>query len=420
MRARSASLTRALGLVDCVGIGVGAVVGAGLFVVLGIAAGVAGPAFILSFIPAAIAATCNGLSSAQLARRYPEAGGTYRYGYEVLHPLAGFSAGWMFLASKIAAGAVVAQGLAAYLARFWPGLDPRLAALIALTLLLGFNVLGIQKTGRLNLVIVGVTLLCLLGFILLGLPAQRRENWQPFMPEGWGGVLRGAALLFFAFTGYARIATLGGEVREPARLIPRAISLTLVIATLLYLAVAVVAIGAAGAPMLAATSAPLEQAAGQFSSGLGLRLILVGGTSAMLGVLLSQLLGVSRMFYAMGERGDMPPLFTRLSGRGVPLAGLLVTYVVIAVLIVTGGLAPISAAASFTILLYYGICNLSALRQPASERLVPRWVPALGLVSCLVLALSLPPLTMLSGLIILAVGHLLRLVYRRLRPAPVA
>src|SRR5690606_9469973 len=299
-------LRRELGLLDAVGIGFGAIIGAGIFVVTGIAAGIAGPAFLAGLLLAGVAATANALSSAQLATAYPFAGGTYEYGYRVLNPAAGFAAGWLFLASKIAAASTVALGLGSYLTRLAPAVPPRAVAVGAVVLFTVLNHLGIRRSSRANLVIVALTLASLLLFIVVGAGAFRPENLRPFMPEGWRGVLEAAALLFFAYTGYARIATLGEEVRDPGTTIPRAVLITIGGAILLYLGVAVVAVGAVGARSLGATAAPLHAAADATGTGWLATVVSIGGLTAMMGVILSQLLGLSRMVFAMARRGDLP------------------------------------------------------------------------------------------------------------------
>src|SRR5688572_11917846 len=173
---RKSGLRRDLRLVDAVGVGLGAIIGAGIFVVTGVAAGVAGPAFLVGLLIAGVAATCNALSSAELAASYPQSGGTYEYGYRLLHPLLGFSAGWMFLASKLAAGGTVALGFGSYFSKLVPFVAPRTAAVIAVILLTVANMFGIKKAGRLNTVIVGVTLLALLAFVVAGISSFELAN----------------------------------------------------------------------------------------------------------------------------------------------------------------------------------------------------------------------------------------------------
>ncbi|MDQ3556787.1 MAG: amino acid permease, partial [Gemmatimonadota bacterium] len=368
--AASGGLRRELGLLDAVGVGFGAIIGAGIFVVTGVAAGIAGPAFLVGLFVAAIAATCNALSSAQLAAEYPQAGGTYEYGYRVLSPWAGFAAGWMFLASKTAAAGTVALGLAGYLDALIPGLHPRSVAVGAIVAFTALNYFGVRRSSRANLAIVAVSLASLLLFVVAGAAAFRMENLVPFAPMGWRRVMESAALLFFAYTGYARIATLAEEVREPRRTIPRATVITIAGAVLLYFAVALVAVGALGAGGLSATSAPLRAAALAFPYPWVATAVSVGGVTAMLGVILSQLLGLSRMGFAMARRGDLPPFLERIHPRyGVPGRAVLLIGAIAAVVAATGTLRGVASAASFAILIYYGIANLAALRMHRDAKL---------------------------------------------------
>ena len=406
-------LRRDLGLLDAVGIGFGAIVGAGIFVVTGIAAGIAGPAFLIGLFIAALAAACNALSSAQLAAEYPEVGGTYEYGYQVLSPWAGFAAGWMFLTSKTAAAGTVALGLAGYAAALLPGVPPRWLAVAAVIVFTAVNYFGVRRSSRANLAIVAVSLGALLLFVVVNASAFRLVNLRPFAPAGARGVLESAALLFFAYTGYARIATLGGEVRDPRRTIPRAIVITIVGAVLLYFAVAIVAVGAVGAPALAATAAPLHAAAEASSPTLA-TIVATGALTAMLGVILSQLLGLSRMMFAMARRGDLPSALAHVHPHyGVPGRAILLIGAIAAVVAAMGTLRGVASAAAFTILLYYGIANLAALRMPAAAKLYPDVVPIVGLSACVLLALSLSPTVIGVGLGILAVGIVGKLVGNR-------
>ncbi|HLU24223.1 MAG TPA: APC family permease [Longimicrobiales bacterium] len=411
-----ATLRRELGLLDAIGIGFGAIIGAGIFVVTGVAAGVAGPSFLAGLHVAGLAATMNALSSAQLAAAFPRAGGTYEYGNRVLNPWAGFIAGWMFLASKIAAASTVALGLGGYLDALVPGLSPRAVAVGAIIVFTLLNYFGIRRSSRANLVIVAVSLGGLLFFVGAGLPVFDAEKLRPFAPAGWRGTLESAALLFFAYTGYARIATLAEEVREPRRTIPRAIMITLGASILLYLAVSTVAVGAVGAGAMARTASPLEAAARAFPVAHAATVVAVAGVTAMLGVILSQLLGLSRMAFAMARGGDLPAALGAVHaryhspGRAVVLIGA-----VAAVVAATGTLAGVAATASFAILVYYGIANLAALRMPRELKLFPNAIPATGFAACALLALSLAPATILTGLGLLAAGLIGRLVLRGVR-----
>jgi basic amino acid/polyamine antiporter, APA family len=408
-----AALRRELGLLDAVAIGFGAIIGAGIFVVTGVAAGIAGPAFLAGLFIAGIAAAANALSSAQLAAEYPQAGGTYEYGYRVLNEWAGFVAGWMFLASKIAAAGTVALGLAGYIDALVPGLQPRPIAVGAIIVFTILNYFGVRRSSTANLIIVAVSLAALLIFVGAGAASFRVANLQPFAPHGAGGAMRAAALLFFAYTGYARIATLGEEVSEPRRTIPRAIGITIGGAVLLYAAVAIVAVGSIGADALAATGAPLHAAARSFPAGWVATVVAAGGATAMLGVILSQLLGLSRMAFAMARRGDLPRSLATVHERyGAPGRAVLVIGAIAAVVAATGTLAGVAAAASFTILVYYGIANVAALRMPRRAKIFPDLVPWVGVVACAALLLSLDAATMATGVAVLAAGVAGRMLAR--------
>lgn len=414
----SPTLHRTLGLLDAVGIGFGAIVGAGIFVVLGVAAGMAGPAIVPALVIAGLAATANALSSAQLAAAYPKAGGAYEYGYQVLTPWAGFAAGWMFLASKLAAAGTVALGLAGYLDVLLPGVPPRLLAVGAVVVFTALNYAGIRRSSTANLVIVTLSVGSLLLLAAVGLPNVQAEPFQPLMPFGWGSLFQASAILFFAFTGYARIATLAEEVREPERTIPRAVVITISGAILLYLLVAIVAVGVAGGPALAAAAAPLHEVARLVAPGAVATIVAAGGITAMLGVLLSQLLGLSRMTFAMARNGDLPrPLSAVDAASGVPRRAVLGVGIVGSIIAAAGSLGAVASAAAFTILLYYGIANLAALRMPRALKRYPDWIPAFGLLACGVLALSLDLPTIVTGLVVLGVGAGLRVVRGEKREA---
>ena len=408
------ALRRDLGLLDAVGIGVGAIVGAGIFVVLGVAAGIAGPSILVGLLIAGIAASANALSSAQLAATYPYAGGTYEYGYRVLHPWAGYIAGWMFLASKSAAAGTVALGLGGYLGALVPSVPPRWVGAGAIVVFTALAYVGVRRSSVANLAIIAVSVGSLVVFCVAGASRVTLEAYRPFTPSDLRGTLEAAALLFFAYTGYARVATLGEEVREPRRTIPRAIVITIGSTLVLYLAVAAVAIGTAGAEALAASAAPLATAA-RVARGDGLALVVsAGGVAAMLGVVLSQVLGLSRMAFAMARRRDLPSALNRVHPRyGVPHRAVVLVGAVAIAITLTGTLRGVAEAAAFTILVYYGLANLAACRMPQAAKLVPNLVPLVGLAACVVLALSLPTDTIATGVTVCVVGVVGRVVFRR-------
>ena len=401
-------LKRELGLMDAVGIGLGAVIGAGIFVVTGVAASVAGPAFLIGLIIAGVAASCNGLSSAQLASIYPQSGGTYEYGYQVLTPWIGFSAGWMFLISKLSAGGVVAIGFGSYFGALFP-VSPIAASICAVFILTIANYFGIKKAGLINLIIITITLFSLIYFIISGFRQVELIHFTPFAPNGFSGIIKSAALMFFAFTGYARITTIGEEVKNPKNTIPKAVVYTLITSIILYTLVAFIAVGTVGAKTLSNSTSPLVSAASNFNVSGVATILGIGATTAMLGVLLSQIIGISRMMFAMSRKKDLPLFLSKVHPTyHVPHMGIFICGGIILLLTIFGSIEFIVSTATFSILLYYSIANLSAIKIKNDDRFIPKWVSILGLLFCITLALSLDLTTILSCLIILLFGYLVR------------
>jgi APA family basic amino acid/polyamine antiporter len=368
-----------------------------VFVSIGIATGIAGPAVILAVAIGAIVATCNGLNSAQLAANHAVSGGSYEYGYKYLTPWLGFTAGWMFLLAKTASAATAALGFAGYFLNI-TGVNPSWVvptALLAVVIVTLIVLSGIRRSNVANMAIVSITLLALGFFILACLPRAAEaglDNLTPFFTGSPASVLQASALMFVAYTGYGRIATMGEEAREPRQTIPKAMIVCLVLTMLLYMAVAAVGIGAVGADVLGSATgqgkaAPLEAVARSVAGSGGAFVLAIGAMTAMLGVLLNLILGLSRVLLAMGRRRDMPRVLARLNQQGTtPYWSVLVVGVAIALLVLLGNVKTTWSFSAFNVLIYYAITNLAALRLPASERLYPQWLAWLGLASCLFLA----------------------------------
>lgn len=397
--------------------GLGAMVGTGVFVSIGIAAGIAGPAVVLAIVIAAGVAACNGLSSAQLAASHSVSGGTYEYGYKYLTPVYGFTAGWMFLVAKAASAATAALGFSGYLIHLF-GLQTNLlipialAAVIILTLIV---LSGMRRSNQVNILIVSITLLSLIFFVITGFLAFQPDHFTPFLPVTVDGtiniqsILFATALMFVAYTGYGRIATLGEEVHQPKVTIPRAIILTMAITMILYITVAVAGISFIGAGGLADATdrqaAPLSIAAGQSGIPGAAAILSAGAITAMLGVLLNLILGLSRVLLAMGRRNDLPSSLALLNKmRTTPYIAVSVTGLGIAGLVLIGDVKTTWSFSAFTVLIYYAITNLAALKIGESDRLYPKWVAMTGLGACLFLAFWVETQTWAIGLLLIVAG----------------
>ena len=385
-------------------------IGAGVFSVFAPAAAAAGSWLLAGLLIAAVVAFCNATASAQLAAVYPQSGGSYLYGRERLGPWWGYLAGWSFVIGKIASCAAMALVFASYAA---PAGWERPVAAAAVVALAAVNYVGITRTARLTRVIVVVALLCLVVALAAasgsGLPAL--GDLGSGAAPGPLGVLQSAGLLFFAFAGYARIATMGEEVRDPARTIPRAIVLALSLAVSIYAAVAVVLLGALGPDVLAASTTPVLDAAEAGGWGWAGPVVRVGAAVAALGALLGLIAGIGRTSLAMARNDDLPRWLSAVHPRfQTPHRAEVVVALVVVALVLTVDLRGAIGFSSFGVLLYYVVANASAFTQPAGQRRYPRALQVLGGLGCVVLVATLPTSAVLAGLAVLAVGVAYRLV----------
>lgn len=429
----SGRLAQQVGLWGATMMGLGSIIGTGVFVSIGIAAEATGPSVVLAIAVAAVVATCNGLSSAQLAACHPVSGGTYEYGYRWLGPRWGFTAGWMFLCAKSASAATAALGLSGYLLHALGQADNEavaggqgravvvilvaLAAIVLVTLLvLG----GIRRSSRSNIAIVSITLISLVVFVAAGLPTAIRQGGEQLFPMfapndaatgPIAGFLRACALMFVAFTGYGRIATMAEEVHHPRQTIPRAIIATLLLSAVFYISVgsiAVLAVGSSGfASTLHAQAAPLEIIAQGFGYPAVATIVAVGAITAMLGVLVNLVLGLSRVVLAMGRRRDIPSLFAKLDAAATtPYPAVIATGLFIGGLALMGDVKTTWSFSAFTVLVYYAITNFAAIRLTKAERLYSPIIAWCGLGSCLFLAFWVDTSIWIAGLAIILLGLL--------------
>ena len=392
-------------------------VGAGVFAVFAPAAQAAGGALLIGLVVAAIVAFCNATSSAQLAAVYPVAGGSYVYGREEIGPWWGFAAGWCFVIGKTASCAAMALTFAAYLSP--SGWTQRLIAIAAVLVMAAINYRGVTRTALATRLIVAIVLAILLTFVgfHLGVGGQSHLGDLSFS-GGPLGVLQAAGLLFFAFAGYARIATMGEEVRDPEKTIGRAILAALAIALTVFVIIGLTLIDRLGIDALAASKRPIFDAAAQIdASGVLPWVITVAAALACLGALLNLMTGIGRTSLAMARERDLPTFLATTHPRfKVPHRAEVILAVVVSVLVLFGGLREVISFSSFGVLLYYSVANLAALRQ-TNHRRYPRALQVLGLVLCLALVATLNWRVLAAGVVVLAVGLVGRAVLRRPDPA---
>ncbi|MEE2959581.1 MAG: APC family permease [Myxococcota bacterium] len=422
------SLHRVIGLFGAVGLGLGSILGTGVFVSLAMVTDVAGAWAPVAVALAGILAACNGLSSAQLAAAHPVSGGTYEYGHKYLHPVAGCVAGWMFLMAKGASAATAAQGLAAYLIHGF-GMKGALSSprSIALVVVVGMTVLaagGLRRSSAVNVIIVAMTLGALGIFVVAGIHALNFQDVSSYLtfqvlkdnPVGPSSIMHATALAFVAYAGYGRIATLGEEVSEPKKTIPRAIVVTLFVSMAIYISVVTVSVASVGPANFADAGqsghAPLEQVARSLGQGGVALIVAAGAIAAMAGVFLNLVLGLSRVLLAMARRGEMPRSLSRITPSGEsPKRAVLTVGFFIAALVSLGDIKMTWSLSAFCVLIYYGITNLAALRMPVEARLYPRWVAWVGFSGCFFLSFFIDVQTVVLG----SVAVLFSIVFRSLK-----
>ncbi|MGI8405211.1 MAG: APC family permease [Thermomicrobiales bacterium] len=416
------ALARDLGTTDAVVIGLSSMIGAGVFAAFGPAASAAGSGLLIGLVLAAVIAYCNAVASAQLAAVYPVSGGTYTYGRERLGHWWGFIAGWGFVIGKTASCTAMALTAASY-AIPNPWWAQRLVAVAAVVALAALNYRGVTKTAFLARILVSITLACLAIVIvaLLFFGSPQRSNlagWSGAGRVGVYGVLQAAGLLFFAFAGYARIATLGEEVRDPARTIPRAIPIALFITVGVYAMIGLSALLAAGPERLAASTAPLVTAVQNAGVGGIAPIVRIGGIVASLGALLVLIAGIGRTSLAMARNRDLPTWLDGVHPRyRVPHHAEIALAVVVSALVLVADLRGAIGFSSFGVLVYYAIANASAFTQTGDQRRWPRSLNVLGLIGCLILVATLPVQAVVAGLIMFAIGLAGRFIVLHRRPA---
>lgn len=396
-----------LSLFDATAISVGAIVGAGIYVVTGIAAGFAGSAVIVSMLVAALVSSLTALSFAELAAWSPREGSVYEYAHELISPFAGFLAGWMWILSNTFAGAAVALGFAHYLVALFPIIPANWVASCICLVFTALNYFGIRHSARVNNVLVVAKLLILGFFVAFGFTHINLANFTPFVFLD-SGVMYGAYFIFFAYGGFARVAVVAEEVKDAKRNVPRAILLSLAMSTVVYVFVAVVAVGLISPVQLAGSGSPLALAISTTGSALAVYIVSLGALIATASVLLTTILGVSRMTYAMAKEHDLPTALSRIHPKhNTPHYAVLVVGALAALLALFVDLSGVVTISTFALLFYYALANIAAFRLPDQSRSHSRLVPVVGAASCLALlvfALFVSLQSWLLGVIGLGVG----------------
>jgi APA family basic amino acid/polyamine antiporter len=432
-------LRRTLGAFELTLLGIGAIIGAGIFVLTGVGASYAGPGLVLSFVLAGFACAMAALCYAEFAAMIPVAGSAYSYSYATMGELIAWIIGWDLVLEYAVAAAAVAAGWSHYLTVILGGLGINLPSALthapatvpgaiinlpALLVVLGITAIlyvGVQESARINSIIVCVKLFAVMVVIVVGVFFIKPANWSPFLPLGWGGVLRGAAYIFFAYIGFDAVSTAAEEVVDPQRALPIGILTSLAVCTVLYIAVAAVLTGMV--PMKAIDlDAPLATAFVTRGLNVAAGVISVGAVAGLTSVLLVLLLGQSRIFYAISRDGLLPPAFSRIHPKyKTPSMPTVLTGVAVGL---TASLVPIKEIAELTnigtlfafVLVCLGVWILRSvepdMKRPFKTPLVPI-VPILGAASCVLMMLGLGETTWLRFLIWLALGLVIYFSYGR-------
>ena len=414
-------LKRTLNLFDATSIGIGAIIGAGIFVVLGIAIGYAGPAVIVSMMIAGVVASFTAFSFAEVGSAIPKEGGVYEYVYEIVSPSVAFVVGCLWLFAQTVAGAAISLGFASYFVAMFPLFSMRTVAISVALTLTALNLVGIKQSATVNniLVLTKIAILCL--FVITGVFQIDPRNYSQFAPNGLFGMLQGAAFIFFAYLGFGRIATLGEEVKNPTRTLPLSVLLALATSVIIYVLTGFTATGIQDYKVLAGSGSPIADAAKMTGNFAIVATVSFGALIATASVLLTNLIGLSRVSFAMARNGQLPKSVAKVhSGFGTPYVSILIMGMLMAILAFVSDLKQTAAITSFSILSTHVILNYSAIRlrkkipnlKTFKAPLYPV-IPSLGIVSCIILMFSLPKESWIVAAFVVVGSSLYYLLRRR-------
>ena len=430
-------LKRSLGFWGATGIGIGAIIGTGIFVLIGVASGIAGPAVILSFIIAGFVALLTGLSTAELSSFIHESGGSYIYATKAFGAFPGFVVGWMKSFDYIVGASAVSVGFAAYFTYFVniPAAAGTLVIVATIwpIILMLLNLQGIKEASGTNNLLVALKILALLIFIVVGAAALftsgNFSNYHPFLPTGFSGVMSGAAIIFFAFIGFNTIAVMAEEIRDPEKNVPRAILFAFAVCTLIYVGVSIVAVGIVNWQTLGSSSAPLEFALKAVTDNFFiLEFVAISALFATTSVIMASIMGGSRALFAMARQGVLPVKLSTVSRQGVPAFTILLCGLIISgIVIVTGGnLDWLASLFNFGTLLTFFFINLSLLKLRRTMPEVKRsfrvpfypYTPIFAMISCIALAFYLNANAVMTACVFLVLGVIVyNLNKKRRKPA---
>jgi APA family basic amino acid/polyamine antiporter len=417
-------LKRHLGLWGATSIGIGAIIGAGIFVLSGVASGLAGPAVILSFVIAGVTAFITALSSAELSSFITETGGSYIYTDKAFGKFWGFLVGWMQSFDYIVGASAISVGFAGYFVYFF-GIPPTAQNVIILVaiampfVLTLINLKGIKEAAGTNNLMVWLKIAALTLFILLGLffllSHGDYSNYHPFFPRGYSGMLSGAALIFFAFVGFNTVTVISEEIKDPEKNVPKSIIYAFLICTVLYIGVSTVEVGLVNWKVIGTSDAPLELALTVDTSNIFiLKFVSVSALFATLSATMASILGGSRALFAMARQRVVPQFLSKISNNGIPTSSVMVTGLAIVLLIVAtkGNLELIASIFNFGTLLTFFFINLSLLqlrkKMPDANRSfkVPLYpiLPLLGMISCFALMFYLKQNAIIAAGVWIAIG----------------
>jgi basic amino acid/polyamine antiporter, APA family len=414
-------LKRTLNLLDATSVGIGAIIGAGIFVVLGLAIGYAGPAVIISIIIAGIVASFTAFSFAELGSAIPKEGGAYEFAFELISPFAGFLVGSLWLFAQIVAGAAISLGFASYFVAIFPTFPLKTVAVVAALALTGLNLIGIKQSTAVNNILVIIKIAILSLFIGFGIFQIHPQNFSQFSPNGLFGILQGAGFIFFAYLGFGRIAALGEEVKNPERNLPLAVLIALVVSVIIYVLTGLTATGLQDYHILAQSGSPIAEAAKVMGNFTIVAAVSFGALIATISVLLTNLIGSSRVAFAMARNGQLPKAIAKVSSRfGTPYISIFVMGALLTVLVFALDLKQTVAITSFAILSVHLTVNFSAIRlrkkMTSTEGFrVPLYplIPSLGILSCIILMFSLPQESWIVAAVVVAISAILYLLRRR-------